>query len=150
MEFRHFISLLFVSMLVFACNKNEYVSIEGIEVLDILYCYQILDEEMVINDSLSHTIQFKQKVFDVPCLQYEIPTIDFSQKTLLGKSVHTTACNPTYSYDVLANASEKMYIYHIEVSKDEECIDTISHMHWITVPKLPEAYSVSFEVNVKN
>lgn len=150
MKFYYFFLPLVLLFSLATCNKNDYIAIEGVEEVFILPCYDIAEDEIIISDTTTYIAQLHQKVFNQLCLQYEIPSIDFSQKTLIGKVVEAIGCDPTYEHEVLADVSEKMYIYRIIAHQNGACQDTFVQRNWVIVPKLPDAYTVSFEVNYKN
>ena len=86
----------------------------------------------------------------LPCIEYEFPVIDFSQKTLLGKSFTGGGCSSEVKKKVLRNDKGREVIYSINVSFKGTCEMGISHNNFILVPKIPEGYIVKFEINSRS
>jgi hypothetical protein len=76
-------------------------------------------------------------------------SIDFNKYTLLGKYA-SEGCEVTFQRNVTKNDSEKKYYYKIIVHQCGLCLTNWESMNWVLVPKIPDDYSVEFEVEYKS
>ena len=83
----------------------------------------------------------------LPCVDYEFPVIDFSQMSLLGKSVTGGGCSFEVKKEVLRNDNERTVTYSITSIFTGTCEKAIHNNNFILVPKIPEDYTVKFEVS---
>ena len=150
MKFRHLALLVLITLLCTQCSKTDLITIEGIETIDIIDCFEISETQLVINDAATYQTMLAQKVFSDPCSSYILPEVNFVEKTLLGKFTEALACDVFYERRVEADPDSESYIYRITVHLDGQCQFSNTSMNWITVPKLPENYTVSFEVDYKS
>ncbi len=82
----------------------------------------------------------------LPCVDYEFPVINFSQKTLLGRTITGGGCTSEVKKDVLRNDYEQTVIYSITTIFTGTCERAITDNNFILVPKIPEDYTIKFEV----
>ncbi len=76
-----------------------------------------------------------------------LPVIDFSKKTLLGNQV-LGQCNMTHlEKHVFRSDVQRQYIYEITATFEGNCEVPSGESNWILVDKIPDDYSVRFEVN---
>lgn len=132
-----------------SCRNKDYIVIEGWEVIDIAACMYFDNESYVIDDTTSYHALLNNGIIDTAvCAGYTLPPIDFSRKTLLGHHTSITGCDIFYERELLANPKDKTYTYSIQIKSEKSCSEfaIIDHYNWIVVPKIPEAYSVNFEV----
>ncbi len=111
-------------------KKSEYVVKSYIEFLDLV--------------SEIDTSVWKQTLCDTVSLA---DTIDFSKYTLLGKYAEGTACSIGFRREVTINSVDSKYIYAVTVYECGSCDVQTMSMNWVLVPRLPENYSVVFEVS---
>lgn len=132
-----------------ACEKKP-IDIEGVELLKIGDCIDIWQDEVIIDDEDTFESSIEHKNDRGGCFNYELPTIDFTERTVLGKKTALVACDVFYEQDVKADLKNKEYIYTIRITPSigEECTDTIYSGNWISVPKLPANYNVRFELDM--
>ena len=81
------------------------------------------------------------------CLDYKFPVIDFTQKTLLGKSITGSGCSSEIKKKVLRNDNNRQVIYSVTTTFIGGCEMAISHTNWILIPKINEDYRVNIELN---
>lgn len=75
----------------------------------------------------------------------QLPNIDFSKETLLG-IVATGQCNTKVIREVISLDNEKKYHYKVKIRSCGQCKKEMFTYNWVTVPKLPSDWTVSFEV----
>lgn len=122
------------------CDSEQDVTAGDIEQLLVLDCFVAGSNQQVIRST-----EELQDLFSLlPCAG-EIPTIDFSQYTLLGQSGGASGCKRFYDRSVLIKDSQKQYIFSVKVSECGGCEPFELRWHWVLVPVLPEDYSVNFE-----
>jgi len=77
-----------------------------------------------------------------PC---DRPFIDFSSLSLLGRYAYT-ANTGSYFRNVEIDTAHSRYVYTITVENCGSCNCLSENMNWVTVPKLPEEWTVKFVV----
>ncbi len=80
------------------------------------------------------------------CANFTLPSIDFSEKTLLGKYTTGTGCTIDFERHVYRNDDAKTVTYVITVIEEGNCEMLGMSMNWITIPKIPQDYKVIFDV----
>lgn len=102
-------------------------------------------DEIIINNYEQYKSLF-QIIHSKWCENLTMPSIDFSQKTLLGKYA-SGSCGASFEKNVIRDDSKKEYKYRIYV-KESFCISgpPQESMNYILVPKVPDDYKVVFEV----
>lgn len=81
-------------------------------------------------------------------LNCNLPPIDFNTYTLLGL-FSDGQCEVKYIREVTRNDSEKNDHYKVIVKSCGTCMSNAYSFNWVTVPKLPEGWKVTFEVENK-
>jgi hypothetical protein len=99
-------------------------------------------EWIITNDSVYKQIFTDYSASCIP------PPIDFNKYSLLG--IYTTAgCKVSFKREVIKLDSELKYHYKVTVNSRGICsVENISY-NWVTVPKLPTGWTVTFEVKNK-
>lgn len=105
---------------------------------------EMRDKEHIIQSD-SQNVHALQVSFDSGA---SYGNIDFSQYTLLGKYANE-ACNVTFERDVSIDVAQKKYFYNITVLQCGKCKTNWESMNWVLVPKIPEDYTVEFNVEYK-
>jgi hypothetical protein len=95
----------------------------------------IIDNDTVYQQLLSNSV----------CSGYTLPAIDFAQYTLLGKYA-TGQCKVEFHRQVTKDDAAKTYNFTIYVCDRGICKKAAIGMNWVTVPKLPQGYTVTFTV----
>lgn len=107
-------------------------------------CVQRATTNQVINTQQ----EYERLSANIDCLNLP-PKIDFTKKTLLGKSVYS--CSNDYGIELLRNDEKKVYYYVIK-QKSGICVERADvnpwRDHWILVPKIPPEYAVRFIVKL--
>ncbi|MDQ3071885.1 MAG: hypothetical protein M3Q97_01285 [Bacteroidota bacterium] len=135
--------LIFASLILASCGKGSLCTGENKEKGIILNAHNILclpetGQEFIINDTAAYRAVFADMP---PC---DLPAIDFNSETLLG--LYTTGtCNVRYTREVERIEAEKRYIYNVIIHSCGWCKSLVVNYNWVTVPKLPEGWTVTFE-----
>lgn len=78
----------------------------------------------------------------------DLPAIDFSSHSLLG--IYTTGfCEVKYIREVKSFENEKKYHYKVTVKSCGTCKKEAYSFNWVTVPKIPEGWTITFETENK-
>jgi len=139
---------IIITIIFASCQKSNLISIEGIETVPLQTCLNAGDGEFIIDDTTAYLLLLDSLKTDGDCSNFDIPQINFTEKTLIGKYTEVQACDASYLSDVFADPENKKYIYEIIINADNffNCDSIISNHHWISVPKLPNSYTVDFRV----
>ncbi len=136
-----------------ACNKQQLIKVDGIETLEIDKCVIVTDDIVVIDDAESYLALTETAQASPQCngINPQFPSIDFAERTLIGKLTEVTGCSAIYFKEVYADPENDAYLYEITVTVESSdgCESTLQNMNWLSVPKLPEQYTVDFEVDVR-
>ncbi len=143
-----FLACFFV-LLNSSCQKKP-IEIEGIKSLNVGECINIWQDEVIIDDEETFKSIIEYKSTRGNCFTYELPEIDFTERTVLARKTAVVACDIFYEQQVQADLGRKEYIYTIRMTpaREEECVDTLFSGNWISVPKLPANYNVRFVVEM--
>ena len=121
-------------------NKNEGI-INGFLRID--YSPTVQQEHYVITSDSVY-----QQTFGVVAAGGELPYIDFSKQTLLGARA-TGQCKVKVIREVSSISKENKYHYKIKVKSCGLCKKMAYIDNWVTVPKLPNGWTVTFEIQEK-
>ena len=83
------------------------------------------------------------------CKDFKRPAIDFSQKTLLAKSVISSGCTNNFGKEVYVDDDNKKIIYEIDFSTLGQCEALVHSDNWISIDKVPNSYKVEFSLKLK-
>lgn len=106
-------------------------------------------------DSLQyHLTKYPQSYASTPQLTFEeffkrcntFPEIDFSQKTFLGRSAGGGGCHVDFKKHVFRDDEDKTIQYVVSVIESGGCDKGFGSGNWITIPKIPPEYRVTFDV----
>ncbi len=147
---RHTVSLCILLFFGFSsCTKN-LVEIEGISLLNIdMACFSFIDSQFIINDDTAYTVLLDYLKDSIACENYQLPPIDFTERSLLGKYTSGTGCTAFYWRYVYADLESQNYLYEITADIDSFSCDPYvekSSYNFIIVPKIPADYGVIFDV----
>ena len=110
-----------------------------------LYNSDFSGKEFVINTQE----EYSALQYDIPdgfCKDFVPPQIDFTQKTLLGRSAGGSGCTIEFKKEVLKDAENKKIIFSIKVIEQGSCEVGRMSMNWVLIPKVPQDYAVKFLV----
>ena len=127
--------------LVISCAKSNDIAITDLQPLEMPDCFNPKQFEVVIDDVPTYN-----SLIEITCQGQQLPYIKFGQQTLLGNQTSVAGCTAFYTRTLTADSEAKLYIYHITVNAEGSCEKILSHKNWVLVPKLPEGYTVKFEV----
>lgn len=122
-------------------DKNNGIIVSSIDFGICFYDFpenEYIMETEVELDSLFNLISNQ----DTEC---EKPEIDFSKHTLLGQYA-SGACEVKFIRDVEKDNRDESYIYTVKVRECGLCKSMAYGLNWILVPKLPNDWSVKFEI----
>ncbi len=155
-----FSSIILIAYLFTSCRKGCFVKKDknkGIIVSEYNFgeCFNnfplsgfIADELVVEDDSTFQllAIDLRYNFTNRPECKTAVPNaIDFSMHTLLGKYA-TGQCGVDFIREVTEDVANHRYIYTIKVLECGLCKAARISMNWVLVPKLPQGYTVKFEV----
>ena len=126
-------------------NKNSGIIVSDLDIGKYLWPDQLPQDEYIItNDSV-----YAELLELIPNDRRDdkIPAVDFEKHTVLGKYASGGGCDIAFHRNVEKNNRRKMYVYTIKVKTCGFCEKLGMSMNWVLVPKLPEGYTVKFEVN---
>lgn len=108
-----------------------------------------LEDKLVINDQVAYR-EFQvtaSKARNMACKEAHFPSIDFSQKTLLGNWVSGSCAATGFEKEVSKDTKKKEITYRVKVkARNISCSGPGLHsMNLITVPKISKDYKVIFE-----
>jgi hypothetical protein len=86
-----------------------------------------------------------KSMFDSTCA---LTAIDFNQYSLLGQYASGT-CTMKFKRDVRSDADRKAYVYKLIAKDCGLCKKMQIAYNWVKVPKLPEGWTVRFELKEK-
>lgn len=139
--------LILLPLLIASCGDGDLIEIEGVEELSIPYCSDFMEEEYLIDNEETYELFRTQYADTNLCESHGFPSINFDERTLLGKLTTNTACSTTNNRTVFADPDEERYLYQINIFPSGDCETVLTNMNFITIPKLPEGYSIAYEVN---
>ena len=102
-------------------------------------------EFVITNDSTFEQVFTNSITGQLNCT---LPPIDFNTSSLLGLYA-AGQCEIKFIREVKRHESEKKYHYKVEVISCGTCKSEGYSYNWVTVPKIPEGWMVTFEVKNK-
>ena len=146
-SFVGFVFLLVIGQF-YSCSKNPKCwgddKNKGIISKDIkldLVCNPLTNQtEFIILDDVTFF-----QTFDSTCT---LPSIDFNKESLLGYYAEG-GCEVKYIREVTFVESEKKYHYKVTIKDCGSCKKLQASYNWVTVPKLPNGWTVTFEMKKK-
>lgn len=129
-------------MQILSRNEIQFIDInEKLTCVDLIY---LRDKEFIINTDAEYQTLFDYKSSSPICEDFKLPSIDFSQYTLLGK--YTQGCSINFSRKVYKDDTNKKIVYSVRVIEEGACEKLGMSMNWALVQKIPSDYIVEFEV----
>lgn len=111
----------------------DYISISSGEAVTEFIVNSATDEQELRN--------YWIEIDGLNCVNYKLPSIDYTQKTLLGK-LTTSRGNPTYK--IVDDQGRKEYLYTIRLYQTSLGSNSVYKWHWMVIPKVPADYEVIF------
>ena len=106
----------------------------------------VVTQEFIIADDSTFEQVFTNSLSGQ--LNCTLPIIDFNNNSLLGLFT-TGSCEVKYIREVTRNESEENYHYRVVVKSCGTCKKEGYAYNWVTVPKIPENWNVTFEIENK-
>lgn len=117
---------------------------------NILHCFydeSIGFDEMVVRDNLAYRKLGEAIKAKGICDADDLPPVDFSKNSLIGKYVSGGGCDVNFDRQVYDNAETNTIIYHIKAEFTGECAMFIYSWNWMLIPKIDDGYSVKFSID---
>jgi len=130
----------------FPVTENQKIETRSFDVKDCIQTYP--EREFIIRDQKSFLGAIRNDMSREPCLK-KLEKIDFEKHTLLGIELHTGYCRvPLFRLiEAVKNDEQKQYVIEIEyIEPVAPCRALDQYDLWLLVPKLPENYTVKFDV----
>ena len=124
-------------------DLNKFVSEKSFACISAYNTTSKEPKEFVINTEIEY--QNLPRVSS-QCTNFVLSSIDFSQKTLLGKYASGGGCSIDFVKKVHRDTSNKKIIYTIDVVEQGGCMMFGFSRNWILIPKVPSDYSVEFKM----
>ena len=84
----------------------------------------------------------------ISCSNFQLPAIDFSRYSLLGKQTTGSGCSREYIKNVYDDNLGKRALYLIRIVENGSCEPAEYKSNWVLISKIDSSYEVKFEVNV--
>lgn len=129
------------------CNN----CLKDLEIINFKFnCEPVNDtQEYIINDDSTYQKLISMMPSVEMCDTIQLPYIDFSKKTLLGKYVTGSGCTICFHRKVLQDTVNQNYTYNIKIVELGKCEILRYSMNWITITKISPGYSVKFQLTRK-
>ncbi len=141
----YFLFTFFFLTCICNCKKENFIVIEGVEPISFECLTPIKEHQVIDNEEAYQLFLAEYKESNLNCPNYVSPGINFTERTLVGQYIEATACSHSSISEVFADPSQKRYIYQLQVKLDGDCELAFEKIVWISVPKLPDNYTVKFE-----
>jgi len=137
------------------CNKIPYNDLNKPDSENSLICITTFYSDDREKEFIIDTQEEYQSLLDylspsLSCEDFELPELDFSQQTLLGKFTSGVGCSVDFIRDICEDSLNKGVIYSINVIEEGDCEMLITSMNWILIPKVPSDYDIEFIVSGQN
>ena len=134
-----------------SCKQYDYIDIEGVEIISLPACLAFNEASYIAQNDTEMNTLLRQAYNSIACdylpLAYlKVPDISFEERSLLAQRTRLAACSVFYEYEVKADVKSRRYIYNIYARKNGDCSQTHEQYHWISLPKIPQNYTVSFQI----
>ena len=117
-----------------------------IDMTEQLSCIVAQNNEYIINSEQEYRGLLNHKASVPECANFQLPPINFSQYTLLGKYAYGSGCSVNFEKRVYRDEANKKIIFFIKVNEEGPCEMLVEKMDWVLVQKIPPEYSVVFKV----
>jgi hypothetical protein len=124
-------------------NKNKGIVVSSVEIPCLPNAEQ--KQFVIASDSLYKAI-FTDQQSGTMC---NLPGIDFNTHSLLGQESRSSGCEAKFIQEVQKEDASKKYVYEVKVKECGICKPLRISYHWVTVPKIPQGWTVDFKVDVK-
>ena len=158
-QFKTQFIIIITLFVVFSCDKKDTCLDKEVNTgiilsdYDMGKCFYFLDSSSYVINNLKEYQYLVDQIDSAfianimpDCAMYELYSIDFSDFTLLAQYAEGRGCSTAFQRDVEDDTENKQYVYKIIIYECGDCDRTEISMNWVKVPKLPEDYSVKFEI----
>lgn len=124
-------------------GKNKGIIINSVDIS----CLPSTEENhiLIMDDSTYHSTFQDLLTGELGC---ELPMIDFSTESLLG-FYGSGKCNVKFIRDVTRDQNNIQYNYKLTVIDCGLCLSEGFAYNWVTVPTLPNGWTVTYEIEEK-
>jgi hypothetical protein len=140
---------VFLTIFAVISAKAQDLKIQRIDLKGCIQTY--LQQSFVIKDQATFLKEIRNDMSRDRCLK-NLEKIDFDKHTLVGIELNTGYCDVPLLDPILVVKSEAEKQYLVKISylePAEPCRALGQYDLWLLVPKLPENYTVKFEVKGK-
>ena len=151
--------IVLIFFVIFSCKKKDTCLDKEVNTgiilsdYDMGRCFYFLDSSSYV---INNTKEYQYLVSQIDstfitnimpdCGNYELYSIDFTNFTLLAQYADGRGCSTAFQRDVQNDVVNEQYVYKITIYECGDCDITEVSMNWVKVPKLPDNYSVKFEI----
>lgn len=129
-----------------SCTKDPWINIDKGIIDQVISFGSCIPPTITQTEYIIETDSMYQKLLsNSVCSSYTLPYIDFTQYTLLGKYA-SGQCKVEFHRQVTKDDVAKTYNFTVYVFDRGLCKKEAIDMNWVTVPKLPQDYSVVFTI----
>jgi len=156
--FRCFIQLILLVVFVTCCVKNDKDDDSTIQVkyLPNNFFGPCFDDyfgktfdEIIITNNVSYKLfgdSIRSKAINLNCSNTIITPIDFSKYILIGKYTIGGGCSVTYKRQIIDDEENKKITYQITTTYSGTCYKSFFSFNWALIPKIPDEYTLEFQV----
>lgn len=101
----------------------------------------------IINSNDEYQLLLVYQASRQECKNIELPAIDFSEHTLLGRYAQGGGCSVDFAKKIYKDSLNKKITYSIQVSKEGLCKKLVESMNWVLIPKVPSGYGIEFRIS---
>jgi hypothetical protein len=99
----------------------------------------------IITNEQDYQALLKYRSAHPDCMDYKLPSIDFTKYTLIGQAITVGGCKRPDSYkEVVKIPSQKKYILEARVQQYGMCKTGLKVKIWIIIPKIESDYTVEY------
>lgn len=144
------LGLIFVILLTAGCvqqfAKDDIQFTDMNEQLTCIGPFDLRDSEFLVNSEQEYQALLDYKSPSPRCEDFQLPSIDFSQNTLLGKYAQGGGCSIDFIRKIYKDESNKKITFSIKVDEKGSCEKLGMSMNWVLIPKFSSDYNLEFEV----
>jgi hypothetical protein len=148
--------LIFLTILIAGCSKSNMEDITSEVEFPSLLMSVCFDKEIsegqdefifrTEEEFENYAESIKLELLGGGCDTVSLPSIDFDNYTLIAKYTTGGGCEVERRRKVYQADENDSYIYEIKERYKGGCHMLIMNMNWAVVPRIPEGYTVEFEV----
>ncbi len=138
--------ILAVILVFYLISQFRMEEMQFTDMTEELSCVVDEHNEYVINSEEEYAELLNHKISAPQCTNFQLPPIDFSQHTLLGKYAFGGGCSVKFERKVYRDEANKRIIFFIKVNERGSCEMIVGRMNWVLIRKIPSDYRGIFKV----